>query len=58
MDEALPFFLPSAFKRLRHSQIMRQYFGDAYIDVYAETKLLEYEKFQRMISSAEYDWYL
>jgi len=58
MDEALPFFLPSALKRLRHSKIMRDYFGDRYVDLYAETKLLEYEKFQRIISTAEYDWYL
>lgn len=58
MDEALPFFLPSALKRLRHSKIMRDYFGDRYVDLYAETKLLEYEKFQRIISPAEYDWYL
>jgi glutamine synthetase len=58
MDEAIPFFLPSALKRLRNSDIMKRYFGERYVEVYAETKLLEYEKFQRMISSAEYDWYL
>jgi glutamine synthetase len=58
MDESIPFFLPSALKRLRNSKIMREYFGDRYVDVYAETKLLEYEKFQRAISPLEYDWYL
>jgi glutamine synthetase len=58
MDESIPFLLPSALKRLRNSKIMRQYFGDRYVDVYAETKLLEFEKFQRAISPLEYDWYL
>ncbi len=37
---------------------MRDYFGDHYVDVYAETKMLEYDKFQRAISPLEYDWYL
>ena len=58
MDEGIPFFLPSALKRLRNSQVMREYFGDRYVDVYAETKMLEYDKFQRAISPLEYDWYL
>jgi glutamine synthetase len=58
MDESIPFFLPSALKRLRNSQILREYLGGRYIDVYAETKLLEFEKFQRTISPLEYDWYL
>ncbi|MDO8838467.1 MAG: glutamine synthetase family protein [Parvibaculum sp.] len=58
MDEGIPFFLPSALKRLRNSQVMRNYLGDRYVDVYAETKMLEYDKFQRAISPLEYDWYL
>ncbi|MBI1261442.1 MAG: glutamine synthetase [Rhizobiales bacterium] len=58
MDEGIPFYLPSALKRLRNSQVMRDYLGDQYVDVYAETKMLEFEKFQRAISPLEYDWYL
>lgn len=58
MDEGIPFYLPSALKRLRNSEIMREYFGDLYVDVYAETKMLEFDKFQRAISPLEYDWYL
>lgn len=57
-DDDMPFFLPSALKRFRNSRVLRDYFGDRYVDVYAETKLLEFEKFQRVISSLEYDWYL
>ena len=58
VDEGIPFYLPSALKRLRNSSIMREYFGDQYVDVYAETKMLEFDKFQRAISPLEYDWYL
>lgn len=58
MDETIPFYLPSALKRLRNSTIIREYFGDQYVDVYAETKMLEFDKFQRAISPLEYDWYL
>lgn len=58
MDEGIPFYLPSALKRLRNSQVMKDYLGEQYVEVYAETKMLEFEKFQRAISPLEYDWYL
>ena len=58
MDEGIPFYLPSALKRLRNSDVMREYLTDRYVDVYAETKMLEFDKFQRAISPLEYDWYL
>lgn len=58
MDDNLPFFVPSALKRMRNSKVLRDYFSDAYVDVYTEVKLLEYEKFQRRISALEYEWYL
>ena len=45
-------------KRLRNSEPMREYFGAEYVDVYAETKILEYDKFNSEISALEYDWYL
>ena len=58
LDEGIPFYLPSALKRLRNSDVMREYLGDRYVDVYAETKMLEFDKFQHAISPLEYDWYL
>ena len=58
VDENIPFYLPSALKRLRNSEPMREYFGPNYVDVYAETKILEYDKFNSEISALEYDWYL
>lgn len=58
MDDNIPFYLPSALKRFRNSEIMREYLGAHYVDVYAETKMLEFDKFQRTISPLEYDWYL
>ncbi|MDO8289668.1 MAG: glutamine synthetase family protein [Parvibaculum sp.] len=58
MDDNIPFFLPSALKRLRNSTVMREYLGDHYVEVYAETKMLEFDKFQKTISPLEYDWYL
>tara|TARA_R110000868_G_scaffold12110_2_gene58669 strand:- start:1381 stop:2772 length:1392 start_codon:yes stop_codon:yes gene_type:complete len=58
VDEDIPFFLPSALKRLRNSSVMREYLGSHYVEVYAETKMLEFDKFQRTISPLEYDWYL
>lgn len=58
VDENIPFYLPSALKRLRNSEPMKEYFGAEYVDVYAETKILEYDKFNSEISALEYDWYL
>jgi glutamine synthetase len=58
VDEGLPLYLPSALKRFRNSPVMREYLTEHYVDVYAETKILEYEKFQQAISPLEYDWYL
>ncbi|MGV8996445.1 MAG: glutamine synthetase family protein [Parvibaculaceae bacterium] len=58
MDDNIPFYLPSALKRLRNSSVMRDYLGAHYVEVYAETKMLEFDKFQKTISPLEYDWYL
>lgn len=58
MDDDIPFYVPSALKRMRNSAVLRDYFSDAYVDVYTEVKMREYEKFHSHISTLEYEWYL
>lgn len=58
IDARLPFSLPDALKLFVASDVLRQYLGDDFVDIYAETKRLEYARFQQSISEREYDWYL
>lgn len=58
IDETLPRRLRAGLTRFRNSKIMKEYFGARYVETYAETKLLEYQKFQQVISPREYEWYL
>jgi glutamine synthetase len=57
-DLALPGTLDDALMRLRDSHTIADYLGEETIALYGETKRLEAIRFRRIVSSAEYEWYL
>ncbi len=57
-DTALPFTLEDALARLRNSKLLASYLGEETVALYAETKRLEAARFAKIISPAEYEWYL
>lgn len=57
-DFALPFTLDEALLRLANSQLLGDYLGQETVALYSETKRLEAARFRKIVSPAEYDWYL
>lgn len=57
-DLALPFALDDALARLKNARILASYLGEETTALYGETKRLEAQRFARILSPAEYDWYL
>ncbi len=57
-DLALPFSLEAALERLEEEPALRTYLGDETVRLYGETKRLEARRFAKIISAAEYEWYL
>ncbi|HEY0301712.1 MAG TPA: glutamine synthetase family protein, partial [Rhizomicrobium sp.] len=57
-DTALPFTLDAALARLREATVLPSYLGEETAALYGETKRLEAQRFAKIISPAEYDWYL
>ena len=57
-DLALPFTLDDALARLAKSPLIDSYLGAETVALYRETKRLEAMRFAKIISPAEYDWYL
>lgn len=57
-DDALPFTLDDALARLNQATILPGYLGAETAALYGETKRLEARRFARILSPAEYDWYL
>lgn len=58
MDETLPLSLWDALTALRDAEILPEYFGARYCEIYAEVKDAEFAAFREVISPREYDWYL
>jgi len=58
VDVSLPLDWAAAIRRLREGAILGDYLGSEYVKLYCETKQGELEKFQRMVSPQEYQWYL
>ena len=56
-DTALPFSLGDALARFG-GDTLNDYLGAEFVTLYRETKRIEAERFARIISPAEYDWYL
>lgn len=57
-DMALPFSLEAALDRLSADTVLASYLGEETVALYAETKRLEAQRFAKIISAAEYEWYL
>ncbi len=57
-DRALPFALDDALELLEHATVLPDYFGAEMLTLYRETKRIEQQRLRKMISDAEYDWYL
>lgn len=58
VDPDIPFDLPSALARMRGSAVLRDYLGDAYVELYCATKEAELASFLDDITPREYQWYL
>jgi glutamine synthetase len=57
-DMALPFTLDDALSTLAQSATLKSYFGEEPLSFYRETKRIEAQRLRRIITAAEYDWYL
>jgi glutamine synthetase len=57
-DMALPFTLDAAIEKLEHETVLGDYLGQETVAFYAETKRLEYRRLLKIVSAAEYRWYL
>ncbi|HVU19951.1 MAG TPA: glutamine synthetase family protein [Rhizomicrobium sp.] len=57
-DLALPFTLDAALNRLAEDSVLPEYLGPETVSLYGETKRLEARRFAKIISPAEYEWYL
>jgi glutamine synthetase len=57
-DMALPFSLEAALDKLGEGKVLGTYLGAETVALYGETKRLEAKRFGKIISPAEYEWYL
>lgn len=57
-DPALAFALDGALAALAEGAVLKDYFGEDTVALYAETKRIEAKRVREIITPAEYDWYL
>jgi len=57
-EASLPTKLRDALRALETSEVMKEYIGEEYLDVFVLCKESEQEEFERTISDLEYMWYL
>jgi glutamine synthetase len=57
-DPALPFTIDDALARLGDARGLAEYLGQETLTLYRENKRIETERFRRIVSPAEYEWYL
>jgi glutamine synthetase len=57
-DTALPFSLDAALEKLATGSVLGSYLGPETVSLYGETKRLEAKRFAKIVSPAEYEWYL
>ena len=56
--DRLPHFWPTALDALDRSEILRDYLGDRFVDMFVCVKRTEYDRFHEVVSPLDYDWYL
>jgi glutamine synthetase len=54
----LPTDWASAIERFDRSAILRDYLGDAFVDLYVAVKRTELARFNAVVTSLDHDWYL
>jgi glutamine synthetase len=57
-DPALPFTIDDALSRLADARGLAAYLGQETLTLYRENKRIETDRFRRIVSPAEYEWYL
>lgn len=57
-DPDFPLTIEDALAAFNEGEILRDYFGEWYSDIYHLTKIAEVTSFRDYISKREYDWYL
>lgn len=56
--DPLPTDWLKAIDRFAASSVMREYLGDAFVDLYATVKRTEQARFNAVVTSLDHDWYL
>jgi glutamine synthetase len=57
-DLALAFSIEDALAKLGEARALPSYLGDETVSLYRESKRLELARFRKIMSAAEYEWYL
>ena len=57
-DLALPFAIGDALTKLEDAKMLAAYLGEETLTLYRENKRIETQRFRRVMTEAEYDWYL
>jgi len=57
-DAALPFTIDDALTRLGEARALADYLGEETLSLYRESKRIETERLRKIITEAEYEWYL
>ena len=57
-DLSLPFTIDDALSRLGAAKMLASYLGEETVALYRETKRIETERLRRIVTEAEYAWYL
>ncbi len=57
-SQKLPIRLTDALQALEQSDILREYFGDAFINLYTTSKQGELSEFERHVTALETQWFL
>jgi glutamine synthetase len=58
VDAGMPLTFNSALKAFKEGEILHQYLGKDYVELYSEVKRMESEAFYQHISQRELDWFL
>jgi glutamine synthetase len=57
-EDLLPTDWIGAIDRFAASPVMRDYLGDQFVDLYATVKRTEYRRYNAVVPTLDYDWYL
>jgi glutamine synthetase len=58
VDGELPLSIWQALARIRQAEVLPDYLGQDYLQIYADVKQAEFDAFMAAIHAREYEWYL